>query len=254
MYKQDITPKLSSFLASLSKEGKSKNTVKNYKSDIIQYLDWSKKSKIKNTSDYINYLSNKYSPQSMKRKLSSVNSYLLYEPEIQKSRVVNVPYATVFKTASIAALITITVVSVERANLLDNKAQAYEDVSINPSNENSQIALNTDYKSLKNKKVTVMLSDEALDRDVLTSTGEGLSGFAGRGTILASTQEATIYSPNITKDSLIVITPLGTTNGEILYIKDQGAGYAIVAIDSIAQIEINFNWILNNVETYQSIY
>ena len=77
---------------------------------------------------------------------------------------------------------------------------------------------------------------------------------AGKAILLAQETEMTIYNQNITKDSLIYITPISNPNNQVLYIKNKKApstssgqvGYFKVAIDNPITYDIKFNWWIIN--------
>ena len=86
----------------------------------------------------------------------------------------------------------------------------------------------------------------------------------GRATLPAGNSELIIRNPNITADSLVYLTPLGSTNNQVLYVKQTTAAilspstpvnpyptptqsaYFVVGLDSPAQSDIAFTWWIVN--------
>jgi hypothetical protein len=79
---------------------------------------------------------------------------------------------------------------------------------------------------------------------------------SGRATIVAGTTELVINSEQITADSLIYVTPLGSTNNQVLYVKAQTAedqttslikeGQFVVGFDAALGGDVQFNWWIVN--------
>jgi hypothetical protein len=78
---------------------------------------------------------------------------------------------------------------------------------------------------------------------------------SGRARVLAGTSQTTIYSAAITPDSLIQVTPLGSTNNQVLYVKAQTAdnvftptneGSFVVGFDSSSLSDVPFTWWIIN--------
>lgn len=78
---------------------------------------------------------------------------------------------------------------------------------------------------------------------------------SGRGTLLANTRQLTIKSQRITANSLVYVTPVGSTQNQVLYVKSQQAdnpstpeneGQFVVGFDSAITENVNFNWWIVN--------
>ena len=67
-------------------------------------------------------------------------------------------------------------------------------------------------------------------------------------------KELTIKSDRITEDTQIFVTPIGSTNNQVLYVKDQTAhdpdedrdGEFVVGFDLPASDDIKFSWWIVN--------
>jgi len=73
------------------------------------------------------------------------------------------------------------------------------------------------------------------------------SATIGSATILTGSLETTVLSTQVTDTSLIYVTPLTSTNNQVLYVKSKqkGTGFT-VAIDQSAGVDIRFNWWIVN--------
>ncbi|MBP7768374.1 hypothetical protein KA082_00870 [Candidatus Woesebacteria bacterium] len=91
------------------------------------------------------------------------------------------------------------------------------------------------------------------------SSGSAVSVIAestsGKAKVQTGTNEITIESNKISQNSLIYITPLGSTQNQVLYVKSQTAenpetaeheGKFVVGFDQTAVSDVNFNWWIVN--------
>lgn len=75
---------------------------------------------------------------------------------------------------------------------------------------------------------------------------------SGKAKIPAGSSEITIKTKQITKNTLIYITPIGSTNNQVMYVKSQTAqssdhdGKFVVGFDEQIESEVSFNWWLVN--------
>jgi hypothetical protein len=89
-----------------------------------------------------------------------------------------------------------------------------------------------------------------------TTSGEVASNkTSGKATIKANANEVVIYSTNLTSDSLVYVTPIGTTDNQVLYVKQQlidnpvtpeNEARFIVGFDYPLLHDVTFNWWLIN--------
>jgi hypothetical protein len=94
-------------------------------------------------------------------------------------------------------------------------------------------------------KLNLSLAEQAY---AISDTQAVATGSAGVATLKKYRSEITINNPNVTEDSLIYITPVGTTNDKVLYLLRQVPGQSFtvgVNIPSTA-LDIKFNWIIVN--------
>lgn len=80
----------------------------------------------------------------------------------------------------------------------------------------------------------------------LTSDGQAASS-SGVAILPALTQSATVSSTLVTGESLIYVTPAGSTDNQVLYIagKEPGAHFT-VAVDKPVTADVLFNWWIIN--------
>ncbi|MGD9129705.1 MAG: tail fiber domain-containing protein [Candidatus Woesebacteria bacterium] len=78
---------------------------------------------------------------------------------------------------------------------------------------------------------------------------------SGKAKVKAGETQITIYSELVTEDSLIYVTPVGSTNNQVLYVKAQLAenpstpaaeGKFIVGFDLVTSEDVEFNWWIIN--------
>jgi len=65
---------------------------------------------------------------------------------------------------------------------------------------------------------------------------------SGKASIAAGYSEFTIHTPGLTEDSLVYVTPSGSTSNKVLYVKRQQTGRFVVGFDSPATTNVPFNW------------
>ncbi len=99
-------------------------------------------------------------------------------------------------------------------------------------------------------KLNFNLVGEALANTDTTAIATGSAGFA---TINRNKPELTIYNENITKDSLIYITPFGNTQNKVLHLLRQvpqtettDGSFTVGISGTPATIDIQFNWLIVN--------
>ncbi len=94
----------------------------------------------------------------------------------------------------------------------------------------------------------LVISDPA--RSLLASQGETLqdaSPSAGTATLTAGSREVTIPNTNVSVSSLIYVTPVTSTDNQVLYINKKEAGVNFtVAIDQALSRDIQFSWWIIN--------
>ncbi len=81
------------------------------------------------------------------------------------------------------------------------------------------------------------------DTQAATTSGEITTDkTSGKATILAGTNELIIRSTVLSEDSLIYVTPVGSTGNKVLYVKSQQADQFVVGFDTATTSNVPFNW------------
>ncbi|NCN82951.1 MAG: tail fiber domain-containing protein, partial [Candidatus Pacebacteria bacterium] len=81
------------------------------------------------------------------------------------------------------------------------------------------------------------------DTQVATGSSEiNTDKTSGKATIAAGTSELVIHSTVLSEDSLIYVTPGGSTGNKVLYVKSQQADQFVVGFDSATTSNVSFNW------------
>ncbi len=88
---------------------------------------------------------------------------------------------------------------------------------------------------------------EATAPEVVNNTTVNASGSAGLVTLKAYQTQVRVNNDNVTEDSLIFITPVGSTGGQQVYLKNQVAGqHFTVEIENVVNQDIRFNFLIVN--------
>jgi len=94
------------------------------------------------------------------------------------------------------------------------------------------------------QKLDIALADESIS----TQGGSIASNSAVIGTAIfpAATNEFTVQTTKITPKSLIYITPVSSTDNQVLYVKQKNNDGFTIAVDSPVDRDIRFNWWIIN--------
>ncbi|MDQ5951744.1 MAG: Peptidase protein, partial [Patescibacteria group bacterium] len=85
------------------------------------------------------------------------------------------------------------------------------------------------------------LAEEEPDDDTVTTEKS-----SGQAKLRSGKEELKIQTPKATPDSLIYVTPKGSTDNKVLYIKGQGDGEFTVGFDDAIGNDVEFNWWIVN--------
>ncbi len=242
------TPKvLADFKRSLEKSGASETTVKNYISDVRSFL----------ASDE----EKAYSPATIKRRNYAIKRYL----EFTNSRR--------YQSFGVYALAALSILSLSAVSShffrsaspsvsyieVNNPAMVPESNTIN-SNSKAIARLASsgtdDFIVLKTPPLTDDIHNSITD-PLETTTSQSIESYAvsvGKSEIAANKKEALVLSNLVNDESFISLTANSPTNGQSLYVKSQGEGYFVVAIESSLEWECDFQWKVDNTEVYHSIF
>ncbi len=84
------------------------------------------------------------------------------------------------------------------------------------------------------------------DLSASTSATVQTNKTSGKATVKQLTNQITIQSTALTANSLIYVTPLGSTGNKVLYVKAQSATEFTVGFDSMTLNDVGFNWWIVN--------
>lgn len=265
MYKQvQMETDIKIFITSLKHEGYSPSSLKNYKTDIVQFVDWKKQEKLDDVSFrsafavYKKFLKLNYKNSSFKRKVASISKFLEFQDpqpitpvkskrSFSKSYQRNAILLGVYSLLLVSLLVTIPLIADDH-----NKVE--------PSAEIPNVNIrSTDYKDIKadGVKVSVSAPDniETTPEDIIALAqsnvdileDSNLNNSSGTSTIEEDTNTVTIYANSVSEDSFVYLTPISPTFGNILYIESQGEGWFRVSIENQAIENIDFKWtVINN--------
>jgi hypothetical protein len=91
--------------------------------------------------------------------------------------------------------------------------------------------------SVANQNLT---SDDTSDDTVSTDKSSGQAKLA------SGKAELKIQTPKATPNSLIYVTPKGSTSNKVMFIKGQGEGEFTVGFDEALGNDVEFNWWIVN--------
>lgn len=231
------------FYSHLKKAGVSRSSLKSYKSDFRHFVSWSKENgasidrvSLRDLNDYKKYLFQNDTPvKTINRRLATLRHFgkflknaeatktdissgltnINLGKQVKKSRANKSGYVISFLMgSSITAILSFLILfnSMIHQNNLSSDASIIEGYYL-PSN-------------------TVFAASDQAKSD--------------KANVPAFQKEVTIRSSGIKANSIINITPLSSTENEVLYIKDQGDGYFVAGYDNPLTIDSSFNWSINN--------
>lgn len=257
---------LKEFGDSLNVIGASPLTVKNYVADIKQFLSWRDsgshyfESDIELINKFKSEYSTRFSVSSLKRKSSAIKKYLSLEKSHLKSKRENNLRFGVYPLAGFFALTVLAFPLLFKDKAFElNTINTIEEASIAPNNytiktkdslnfENSQgvvIALSSSMPESK------PVADEMVFETAMISESSLLD--KGEGKILKNNKEVLILNEFINQESFIYLTPMSPSDNQQLFVKNQGAGYMIVALQDPAVYDVTFRWKIDNTEIYHNI-
>lgn len=77
---------------------------------------------------------------------------------------------------------------------------------------------------------------------------------SGSGIIREGSKTATIYHPEFTSQTHLLVTPTSPLHGDTLYIEHVSDGFAVISLESVAKSTVNFNWLSDTSVMYHSIH
>lgn len=255
---------LKNFSRQLSIEGFSKATIKNYITDVNQFLNWKEDNRIfdnfEAVANYQIFLIKKFSSSSVKRKLSSVKKFILFEDEQFKESSEDIKQKFTFAPIAFLALSIVALPFLFKSSQSIETDEISKDVPLHTIISTSQAG---QVYSIENSKgIKVVLTNETLNEASLNENinyasfqDEKVSTISinGTATINKGSKDTIIVNEMIKPTSFIQLTPTSKTNNQILYISEQNDGYMIVSVEREPAEDITFQWKIDNTEIYNSI-
>jgi len=259
------------FLNKLKSEKFSESSIRNYKSDIQQFINWLIENGHTDTAmmesyfeTYKKVLNKAFKKTTYKRKVSSLSTFLDFAFPKDTSVIKTTHSVMKYRSALMlgAYTIVLTTVLVAVPLLVDSHPSSVEDTitlskvktssdTINSiSADGVKIALAAPDDSEIRDKTAFYVKGISTDEHVSVTTAEQSSG---KAVIKEGSRSVQIYSDSITDSSIVLVTPTTNTYGQQLFVRHQSDGYVEISIDSTAEIDITFNWLVVNTEVYQNI-
>ncbi len=249
------------YAESLKKEGASKATIKNYLTDVRQYLAWREKSNSDSVNNFLKESSGSFSASSLRRKASAIKKYLHIERNhysMPKAKYIYPPYFIFGILVLIFSAATIT-----------NNQSAFNDKVKDTILSSANYPLEETTKNLFNanisgKDIKIALTEKPLKNVNYISEADinneisirSLTNYKkitqGSSKIANGKRYAIIINEFVDSNSFIYITPKSPTNNQVLYIEEQGDGYFVVSVPLPADKDIDFIWKVDNMEIYGS--
>jgi len=249
------------YAESLKKEGASKATIKNYLTDVRQYLAWREKSNSDSVNNFLKESSASFSSSSLKRKASAIKKYLHIENNyysMPKAKYILPPYLIFGILVLIFSIATIA--NTNNQSVLGDKRKDAIPSSVNYSMEDT--TKNQLNASLSDKDIKIVLTEKPLknvsyfsEADInneirVRSLNDYRKIIQGSSKITSGKRYAIIINELVNSDSFIHITPKSPTNNQVLYLEEQGDGYFVVSVALPADKDIDFVWKVDNMEIY----
>lgn len=259
------------FLNNLRSEKFSESSIRNYKSDIQQFINWLVENGHTDTAQMESYfdsykqvLKKAFKKATYKRKMSSLNTFLDFTfpkdtPVIKTTHSV-MKYRSALLLGAYTIVLTTVLVAVPL--LVDSHPSSVEDTITLSKVRTSSDTINS--INADGVKIALAAPNDATIQDETAFYIKGIhtddsvsitdtQQFSGRAVITQGNQSVHIYSDAISDDSVILVTPTTNTKGQQLFVQQQGDGYVEISITSTAVIDITFNWLVINAEVYQNI-
>lgn len=246
------------FSQSLRDNGFSDLTIKNYLTDVRQFLAWRSDTGEESPKMYLSDQTKKFSDASLKRKASAIKKYLQIERETVKGPRLSATYlvlpmfSVVILVASVVSFInTQSDFNVQIKDAVIAKSRSYAVDNASPpayifGREKGLAVVLPDAPSMSSPKLFTNI--ESLKP--VTSTAAQDQGVAE---IAKGENEALIVNELINPNSFVYITPNGSSGNQILYVKIKADGYMIVGVDDNAYETIRFEWKIDNTKLYSEI-
>lgn len=260
------------FSKSLTAEGFSKATIKNYLTDINQFLRWRDKSHRSLTdeqllSEYSCELKKTFRVSSIKRKLSAVGKYIAFESQElsllpkRHSPAPRISYTPLLVGVFLMLAVPAIGQGLDSRTDIAHKENMEAEIPANIKIYGTQKA---DIYTLDTQKgLRIVLAEEPIDaKEVGKSPAFIMADALNTNPKLTSEGSAVIYKGRsetilandiINEKSFISLTPTSSTGNQTLYLESVAEGYAIVKMDKVQNIDVSFLWKVDNTDVYDSM-
>lgn len=261
---------LEKFSTSLKENGFSKVTIKNYLSDVKQFIRFKEQSSSVDNHDaiamYQDILAKRFKKSSIKRKMSAISRYLVFESKelakidnpIKSKRVRSLFYYAPISIGVLLVIILPVMASLYTVNPNNTKG----DVIINliPDKVNTDINRVATIEDTKGLRFVLQKNDNALPMVNSLGTNDTYNilntkdiNSSGTAYIQKGEQQTTIANEILSSNSFVTLSLLSPSYGNTLYIANIGEGYMEIKIENPAKETIEFQWKIDNTEIYHSI-
>lgn len=99
---------------------------------------------------------------------------------------------------------------------------------------------------------TIIAAAEVASRSGILATGIETNATTGEAVLPAQQTDLVIFTPHVTKDSFVYLTPLSPTENKVLYVAgkkratESSKGYIHIAVDKPISHDVKFNWWIIN--------
>ena len=106
--------------------------------------------------------------------------------------------------------------------------------------------INSDKINIATDSASTIIADSN-ETNIATSSAQiNSNATAGTATLPANTNQITISTNKLTANSMIYLTPVGSTNNQVIYVKEKTDTYFTIALDSALDHDISINWWIIN--------
>ncbi|RLC35472.1 hypothetical protein DRH14_00955, partial [Candidatus Shapirobacteria bacterium] len=93
---------------------------------------------------------------------------------------------------------------------------------------------------------STIIADSAMSTLATTSAKLETNATAGTATLPTNKTELVIFNHNLTDNSMVYLTPQGSTNNQVIYIKEKADDHFTIAIDTPLNNPLDINWWIIN--------
>ena len=107
--------------------------------------------------------------------------------------------------------------------------------------------INSDKINIATDSATTIIANSASADEALAQAAQiNSNATAGTATLPANTNQITISTNKLTGNSMVYLTPVGSTNNQVIYVKEKTDTYFTISLDNPLDHDININWWIIN--------